>query len=104
MPVIEMFKEYPEVKGVFVGGCVERGDGSSFRAKAHAHWVNGKDSDSWICVRSAKRLYNAKGEPSNIMKHELAHIITGKGHTQVWADKLRQLGGSIPKNRYRYVR
>ena len=32
MPVIEnMFSQHPEVKGIFVGGCVDRGDGSSFR-------------------------------------------------------------------------
>lgn len=32
MPIIEFeeFKRYPDLKGVFVGGCVERGDGSSF--------------------------------------------------------------------------
>lgn len=104
MPTIQMFQQYPEVKGVFVGGCVERGEGSSFRAKAHAHYKSDQPSSQWICVRSAKRLYNAKGQPSNTMLHELAHVLTDKGHTQVWADKLRELGGRVEKNRYRYVK
>ena len=70
MPQID-FPEFPRAK-VFVGGCVERGDGSSFRASAHAHV---KDSFAgWICVRSKKpetlRLPN--GEPRNLMKHEYA--------------------------------
>jgi hypothetical protein len=29
--------DWPEVVGVFVGGCVERGVGSAFRRQAHAH-------------------------------------------------------------------
>jgi hypothetical protein len=97
MPVIDYqpFKNHPELKGVFVGGCVERGDGSSFRAMAHAHYVNGKASDNWICVRSPKRLYNATGGASELMKHELAHILTNKGHTDPWRSKLKELGGKV---------
>jgi hypothetical protein len=140
MPKVDYpeFNQYPELKGVFVGGCVLRGDGSSFRHKAHAHtgyssarlpraiekwreyykfynpeatgeWIEAQiqkelDHLGWICVRSEKRLYTPDGRPSNLMKHELAHIITGLGHNQVWANKLRELGGTIPKGRYRYVK
>jgi hypothetical protein len=102
--VVDMFKEYPEVAGVFVGGCITRGEGSSFRAKAHAHINKNFPNPGWICVRSSKRLYSASGKPSNTMIHELAHILTMQGHTQKWADLARTLGCRIPKNRYRYVK
>lgn len=103
MPItpFPQFKKYPEVKGVFIGGCVERGDGSSFRAKAHAHFAG--DYKGWICLRSAKRLYTATGVPSNLMLHELAHVLTNKGHVQEWADTARKLGCKIPKGRYRFI-
>lgn len=137
MPKVDYpeFDKYPQLKGVFVGGCVLRGDGSSFRAKAHAHtgpankafvktvreyyeFYHPEASElevesfidleinhiGWICVRSAKRLYNANGQPSNTMRHELAHILTEQGHTQTWANMARSLGCRIPKNRYRSVK
>ena len=119
MPVVE----FPELekyktqgyKGVFVGGCIERGDGSSFRAKAHAHnepYIRVgtsivKDEHGnpkawkhfgWICVRSAKRLYTRPGQPSNLMWHELCHILTpGHSHDDVWRAKAREYGVYIGK-------
>lgn len=77
-----------EVKGVFVNGCVDRGDGSRFRRKAHAH-TEGKNK-GWICLLSIKRLV----EPM-LIKHELAHILTNEGHTDKFREKLLELGGTI---------
>lgn len=100
MPIINYpeFEKYREqgFAGLFVGGCVKRGDGSSFRAQAHAHTAKG-DTQGWICVRSRKRLYTPAGKPSMLMLHELAHILTGEGHTDKWRAKLRELGGQITK-------
>jgi len=84
MPIVE-FPEFEQFKahgykGVFVGGCIRRGDGSSFRAKAHAHCYKRDKLFGWICVRSAKRLYARPGQPSNLMWHEMSHIITKDGH------------------------
>lgn len=82
-------------KGIFSGGCVERGEGSSFRAKAHAH-IKGKtprEHDGWICFRSAKRL-NQHG----IVIHELAHILTNEGHSRKFYECVRRLGGRIDRN------
>jgi hypothetical protein len=88
------FQQYPEFRGVFVGGCIDRGDGPSFRAKAHAHTK--EPHKGWICARSAKRLYvPGTDRPSKLMLHELAHILTGHGHDDTWRREVRRLGGTI---------
>ena len=89
------FAHYPQLQGVFVGGCVERGDGSSFRRQAHAHTSKTDPFQGWVCVRSPKRLRTASGKPSMVMLHELAHILTGHGHDDTWRRKVRELGGRI---------
>ena len=78
------------VEGVFVGGCVERGDGSSFRRVAHAHMRQGDPHKGWICVRARRRLTCRV-----LMLHELAHIITGHGHDNTFRRELLRLGGSL---------
>ena len=102
MPVVEFpeFEKYKELgyKGTFVGGCVERGDGSSFRRRAHAHCFDGDPHKGWICVRSPKRLRMANGKPSMLMLHEMAHILTpNHWHDDVWRSKVRELGGRISR-------
>ena len=79
---------HPEVRGVFVGGCVERGVGSRFRAKAHAHTHGPRLG--WICFLSAARLTSRE-----LCLHELAHVITREGHTARWREFLLQIGGTL---------
>ena len=84
MPQVDYpaFKGYPQFLGLFVGGCVERGDGSSFRRKAHSHCVKGYLAYGWICVRSVKRLYiQGTNRPSLLMWHELAHLLCDEHRT-----------------------
>jgi hypothetical protein len=95
MPSVEVPAEFPEVLGLFVGGCVDRGDGSRFRRRAHAHTTG--SNKGWVCVLSAKRLTTESGTPSRIMWHEYAHILTGHGHDDVWRAKMRELRQPIPE-------
>jgi hypothetical protein len=67
------------VRGVFVGGCVSRGVGSSFRAAAHT--APDDDHPGWICVRSPKRVLTPAGRPSRLLLHEAAHVLAPRaGH------------------------
>ena len=103
------FEKYQDrLNGIFVGGCVSRGEGSSFRAKAHTHFD--ENDMAWICVRSIKRVYMPDGiRPSNLILHELAHALVDKRHwhDDVWMTKLHELGGNIDaqyKNTKNYKR
>lgn len=92
------FKPYYSqgLKGVFVGGCVARGVGSSFRSSAHAHNCDGYDNKGWICVRSTRKVLKDDGQPTPLMWHELAHILTpNHGHDDKWRAKMRELGQQI---------
>ena len=79
----------PHVRGVFVGGCVCRGVGSSFRAKAHAH-LDGPHA-GWICYRSTRWWH-----VDLLHLHEVAHLVSGEQHHN---DRYRQvlvdLGGQV---------
>lgn len=79
---------HPELRGVFVGGCVERGAGSRFRAKAHAHTSGAHRG--WICFLSTKWL-----DQRMLWLHELAHVVTRDGHTRRWREFLVRIGGTL---------
>lgn len=86
---------YPEIKGIFCGGCVERGEGSAFRRSAHAHTGKLDENRGWICLRGPKNL-----KSKNLMYHEAAHIITGQGHTLTWMKKYVEIGGRIDSDTF----
>lgn len=99
--IIAEFEKHKDYKGTFVKGCVVRGDGSSFRAKAHAHIDPKNKYFGWICVRSPKRVFMKDKfpiKPSLLMIHELAHILSKSGHTDKWRKKVKELGGRIPRH------
>jgi len=80
--------KHPEVKGIFVGGCVERGEGSRFRAKAHSH-IKGHYK-GWICFLSERRL-----DSNELMLHEVAHVISESGHDDKWRETVLRIGGTL---------
>jgi len=92
--------EWKEVRGIFVYGCVVRGEGSSFRAQAHAHTAG--DASGWICVRGHSRIKNCIDNgsvvnPNRLLFHEYAHIRSGHGHDDAWRKTMRELKQPIPE-------
>ncbi len=121
--VVEVPGEMPEIKGIFLGGCIERGVGSSFRRQAHAHNHKSDAYFGWVCFRSIKRLGAWRGipstsagnssaetvvvidKPSRTLFHEYAHILTpNHGHDDTWRRKMEELGQPIPKHYQRKKR
>jgi hypothetical protein len=96
MASIPVPAEMPGVAGIFIGGCVDRGEGSRFRARAHAHNHSGANY-GWICFLSEKRVFTAGNKPSRILWHEYAHILTPKhGHDDAWRATMKNLGQPLP--------
>jgi len=104
---------WPEVAGIFVGGCIERGVGSSFRRQAHAHNYPGTEHFGWVCVRSHRRLFasvrlpdgswTTSERPSQLMLHEYAHLLApGHGHDEHWMLAAHQLGYRFPAHEKRH--
>lgn len=96
MPILSLdrypseLQGHPEVAGVFVGGCVSRGDGSRFHAKAHVHLRPTDKYFHWMCFLSERRL-----QDKMLVLHELAHVLTGVGHIDKWREKVLELGGTL---------
>ena len=108
----------PEIKGIFLGGCVCRGVGSSFRAQAHAHNDHRDKFFGWVCFRSIKRLGKYAvvecddgtaeihiAKPGPTLVHEYAHILVpNQGHTDRWRAMMVKLGQKLPARYQKKVR
>lgn len=85
-----VLREHPLVAGVSVGKCEATGRPVGGRLFAHAHFTTCRRAPGWICYRSAATLADAE-----TALHELAHIISGEGHTKRFRRILRELGGDM---------
>lgn len=82
----------PDVKGVYVGGCIRTGIGTLKRnANAHAHIGKDNSHEGWVCFQHPDQL-----KSKAIRMHELAHIRTDHGHTDRWRAEMARLGQPIP--------
>lgn len=88
-------------KGLWVQGCVERGEGSNIRPSAHTHFQPDDPYKGWICFKGFKRLRQANGKPTLLIWHELAHVLCGPQHwhDRVWQDMMRSLCGRVDQQR-----
>jgi hypothetical protein len=92
-------------RGVFMGGCIERKEGSSIRRSAHAHSISKGRYFGWICMKSRKpERFIKNGKLTNLAKHELAHILSpGSSHNKKFCESLIDLGGRKFKHDYSYI-
>lgn len=86
----------PDVRAIYVGGCIESGLGTlNGYADAHAH-VDRKDRfQGWVCFQHPDNVNDRA-----LRMHELAHMRTGQGHTDAWRAEMTRLGQPIP-DRYK---
>lgn len=80
---------YPELKGVSYGACI----GHVYEPPtvyAHSHTREDDPHKGWICIRNEGLLGDHQ-----LIRHELAHVLTGHGHDDVWRNKLIKIGGHL---------
>jgi len=95
------------VWGVYVGqGCISGEDPLDWiHILAHAHNKKEDEYYGWICIRDAKMAFTKQGNPSLVMKHEVAHLLCpNQGHTKKWREVLTQMGGGAEAKKYLNVK
>lgn len=91
------------VRGVSVGGCVEAigtDRQGAFRRSAHAHNRLGDPWLDWVCFRSAKRVLTPSGKATDMLIHEVAHLIRKGSHGPGWKKAVIALGAPAEAKRY----
>lgn len=88
--------------GVYVGdGCVTGQEPLEWlRVDAHAHVMDDPWA-GWICIADCSAVLTAKGNPTHLLKHELAHIICNtQRHDRRWRDEVTRLGAGREAKKY----
>jgi len=102
-PAVFGLQDYPVVWGVYLGNaCVSAENPLEWiEVWAHAHNSPEDEWFGWICIRDVKLAFTKRGNPSLVMKHEVAHLLCpGQGHTKKWRRVLTEIGGGAEARKY----
>ena len=98
---IKEFPELNEIWGIYVGdGCVTGQDPLEWlEVDAHAHVLD--EWNGWICIANPAKVVTPNGNPTQLVLHELAHILCKKpGHGKKWYDTICRLGAKHEGKKY----
>lgn len=92
--------------GVFVGSCIEERNAVTpwENARSHAHNFTKDPWFGWICVLNPKDVLTTSGIPTNIIIHEIAHLmVPDQLHSVKWKRMVTKLGapGEITREHLR---
>lgn len=85
-------RQFKEVKGIYVGGCIDGLEAP--KGTAHAHCVAGHHRTGWICLS-----YKYQLKEKLTLLHEVAHLIADKSvhapdHGKKWRDIVESINGT----------
>lgn len=93
-------RKFKELKGICIGGCIDKERGIKEKHWAHAHPHGGFDKYAgWICLRHQFQL-----KMKLLMLHEMAHLLTPwycTTHGKEWRKALLSIGGTFKSFVYR---
>ncbi len=81
--------------GIFVGSCVDERLSQSIweNARSHAHNYTKDPWFGWICVVSPKDALTKSGKPTDILIHEIAHLMCpNQFHSPKWKRTVVRMG------------
>ena len=94
---------YSDIWGVYVGdGCVTGTEPLEW-LKIHAHAHNDTEDEwfGWICIADPYNVITAKGNPTAILLHEVAHVLCrDPGHSQKWCAVVSAIGAPGQAQKY----
>ena len=94
---------YPDLWGIYVGdGCVTGETPLLWREiDAHAHNTIEDEWFGWVCVADPYNVITASGQPTVLLKHEIAHILCkNSGHDKKWRLVLTNMGAESEAKKY----
>lgn len=95
--------QFAHLWGVFAGGCIAGTEAVYWRnTDGHAHVDLEDPWQGWICVADPTKVLTPKGNPSTLLLHELAHLLTGQSHGKAFQAACTVLG--IPREGEHYRR
>jgi hypothetical protein len=87
------------LKGISIGGCVNKKRKIGKHATAHAHCRINDKYRGWICFHDKSQI------KTQTIYHEVAHLLVNSTkrishHGKIWFDKFIEIGGKINKEKY----